>query len=271
MSAVWTEHCVKPPAALRELDVRVRVFERVAGGAYARTEPASHRAVLIFGRNGAWRTRTTTNQAQTMSAFGAGSTTQPVKVESSCVDGCVEISMPPWIAMRLMPEWSQLGGAPVPVQEVLSSGAELAAIASEAPDLKCAGERIARSISGTLARVESVAIRPDIEWAWRKIARLSGDVRVQLLADDVGLSERQFTAQFQKETGFAPKMAARILRFHAALKRLKESSASLSEIAYACGYSDQSHMNRDFAAFSGSAPGALRKRAETVRVIGSRD
>jgi AraC-like DNA-binding protein len=53
-----------------------------------------------------------------------------------------------------------------------------------------------------------------------------------------------------------PKGFARLLRFEHAVDLLR-SGASLAEAAYAAGYSDQPHMNRDFRDFLGAPPSEL--------------
>jgi AraC-like DNA-binding protein len=89
------------------------------------------------------------------------------------------------------------------------------------------------------------------------------DVRVAEVATIVGLSQRRFIEVFEREIGLTPKLYARIQRFH----RVKQHIAALGKppswvtLALACGYFDQSHMIRDFVAFSGMSPtGYLRSR-----------
>ena len=80
-----------------------------------------------------------------------------------------------------------------------------------------------------------------------------GLVDVGNLARDYFLSNRQFERKFKEFAGFSPKMYSRIIRFQAALKEFG-SKKSLTEIAYDCGYYDQSHFINDFREFSGYNP-----------------
>ncbi len=82
-----------------------------------------------------------------------------------------------------------------------------------------------------------------------------GIVSVQDLADEAGLSLRQFQRRFQALTGLNPKHYARICRIGQAVHRKElEPGASWTELALECGYADQSHFIRDFKALTGSLP-----------------
>jgi len=82
-----------------------------------------------------------------------------------------------------------------------------------------------------------------------------GLVDVGSLAREYFLSNRQFERKFKEFAGFSPKMYARIIRFQAALKEFG-SNKSLTQIAYDCGYYDQSHFINEFKEFSGYSPKA---------------
>jgi AraC-like DNA-binding protein len=68
------------------------------------------------------------------------------------------------------------------------------------------------------------------------------------------ISTRQLERKFKTITGFAPKSFARISRFQHALHSYGSSYKNLTEIAYECGYYDQSHFIHDFKKFSGYEP-----------------
>jgi transcriptional regulator GlxA family with amidase domain len=101
-------------------------------------------------------------------------------------------------------------------------------------------------------------INPEIRWAWGQLRRSGGQVPIAALAGEIGWSGRYFGRRFWEETGIRPKAAARRLRFDRARRIVQETSVPLVDAALASGYSDQSHMTREFAELAGCAPAALR-------------
>jgi transcriptional regulator GlxA family with amidase domain len=80
-----------------------------------------------------------------------------------------------------------------------------------------------------------------------------------MLARAIGWSERHLIKQFRVYFGVRPKAAARRLRFSYAFDMLStHPTGDLSTIAAQAGFSDQSHMTREFQTFSGVSPGVLR-------------
>lgn len=85
------------------------------------------------------------------------------------------------------------------------------------------------------------------------IIQTKGMLNVAELASRNFLSTRQFERHFKTMSGFSPKLFSRIVRFQSALYENK-AHKSLTEIAYDCGYYDQSHFIHDFRTFSGHHP-----------------
>jgi AraC-like DNA-binding protein len=77
---------------------------------------------------------------------------------------------------------------------------------------------------------------------------------VKQLSERYCLSARQFERKFKQLSGFTPKMYSRIIRFQAATQFYGKDLRALSDIAYDCGYYDQSHFIHDFKEFSGYHP-----------------
>lgn len=100
--------------------------------------------------------------------------------------------------------------------------------------------------------------------AWRTISGNGGQVRIDRLAEQLDLSRKHLNALFRQQIGATPKTFARLVRFSNAVKALRSdrfaNQGSLADLALHCGYSDQSHFNRDFSAFSGETPRALIER-----------
>lgn len=96
--------------------------------------------------------------------------------------------------------------------------------------------------------------RPEVVESWRQIARSHGGLPVSLVADEVGWSRRHLNEQFRAEFGIGPKEAARVIRFDRARRAISAGKSTLAEVAADCGYTDQSHLNRDFRLLTGTNP-----------------
>lgn len=94
-----------------------------------------------------------------------------------------------------------------------------------------------------------------VAYTIQRVIHASGDVNIDALADDNFLSRRQFERKFKVHAGFSPRLFSRIVRFQSSLEEYGQRNKSLTEIAYGCGYFDQSHFIHDFREFSGYHPG----------------
>ncbi|MBA3351637.1 MAG: helix-turn-helix transcriptional regulator [Blastocatellia bacterium] len=95
---------------------------------------------------------------------------------------------------------------------------------------------------------------PPLYRAIDSVIRADGGVKVSALARDHDLSTRQFERKFKEFAGLSPKLYSRVVRFQAATQHKLGGFRDLTEIAYACGYYDQSHFINDFRQFSGYTP-----------------
>ncbi len=69
-----------------------------------------------------------------------------------------------------------------------------------------------------------------------------------------GKSIRQLQRDFIQAVGISVKLYAQIIRFHFASKELLKGHHNLAGLAASLGYTDQSHMNRDFRRFTELSP-----------------
>lgn len=99
-------------------------------------------------------------------------------------------------------------------------------------------------------------------------ARSGGSLAASAL--QLGFSERQLHRICLSAFGYGYATLARVTRFQSAVGRLT-SGMSLAAVAAACGYSDQSHMTRDFQALGGASPHTLRARRLTAEAKGVRN
>lgn len=100
---------------------------------------------------------------------------------------------------------------------------------------------------------------PAVDWAWRQLRATHGRVAVGELAGEIGWSRRHFAARFRHQIGLPPKAVARVIRFDHAVDLLTDDDrmSSISDVAATCGYTDHSHLVRDFHDLAGCTPTAL--------------
>jgi AraC family transcriptional regulator len=90
-------------------------------------------------------------------------------------------------------------------------------------------------------------------------ANLAGDVPLAEMAAACGLSVSHFSRAFRKSTGLPPHTWLLQARVEHAMTLLRQRDKSLSEIALACGFVDQSHFTRVFVQRVGLTPGSWRR------------
>ena len=105
-----------------------------------------------------------------------------------------------------------------------------------------------------IAEIARTAPAPDaaIAEAARRLADPA--TRVETLADDIGLSERQLRRRCHVAAGYGPKTLQRVLRFR---RFLASADGDLARAALDAGYADQSHLTRECTRLAGQPPAAL--------------
>lgn len=87
----------------------------------------------------------------------------------------------------------------------------------------------------------------------------SGPLKVDELADMVGLSTYQYEQRMQKIFSLTAGQFIQKTRIEAALWQLKETTHPVSHIALDCGYADQSAFSRQFKKITGLTPAKYRQ------------
>jgi AraC-like DNA-binding protein len=98
----------------------------------------------------------------------------------------------------------------------------------------------------------------------KALAQFQAGASVAAAVRQGGVSHRRFIELFRQSVGLAPKTYLRVQRFQRTLPALR-AGPSLAAVAVDLGYSDQSHFNREFLAFSGVTPLAYRERSGAER------
>jgi len=83
-----------------------------------------------------------------------------------------------------------------------------------------------------------------------------GDFSVKQLVQHTGYTERHLERKFNECIGLNPKKFGNVIRLHHFLKLLKNKSdtTNLTAICYDAGFSDQSHLIKDFRKHTGISP-----------------
>jgi len=125
-----------------------------------------------------------------------------------------------------------------------------------------ASERMA-VISDYLTKKTYVNKVDPIKYFVDQVIGHNGSVDIPSMQQASGLSVKQFERRFKAIAGFPPKYFARIARFQAVKDKYAFSqSSSMTSLAYACNYYDQSHFNREFKEFSGVQPLQYFKKSD---------
>lgn len=115
---------------------------------------------------------------------------------------------------------------------------------------------------GHLAACGNRKVETAVEMMERHIAT---PYPVRELAAKVGCSERELCRLFKKHGNTSPSETWRNIRMAHGHWLLLNSSRSITQISYECGFADSAHFNRWFKAIYKESPDAYRRRRQTLQ------
>lgn len=125
------------------------------------------------------------------------------------------------------------------------------------------GHHVASKYGGMQSKERSIlgGLSPYQERRAKELLRenLCGEMPLAAVASECGLSLAQFSRAFRKAVGVPPHQWVIRQRITLAKTLLRNGRTPLSEVAMACGFSDQSHFTRDFSTAVGISPGLWRR------------
>jgi len=186
-------------------------------------------------------------------SFVAGLWDRPVSTGHFGEQAGYQLYLDPLGARRLLGvPIAELANRLVRLEDLLGPFAgELTEQLAEAPNASARHAIAQRLLAPRLSSVE--ADSPHVRHVLGRLSSSHGAARVGTLAAEVGWSRRHLSARFRSELGLAPKTVARLARVEHAT-RLLRAGRPLADVAYAAGYADQPHFNRDFREFVGCSP-----------------
>jgi AraC-like DNA-binding protein len=115
-------------------------------------------------------------------------------------------------------------------------------------------------------RVGSIrAIDSAVRGAIQALAESRGATAIASVAEVHGVSPRTLTRRFTARVGMPPKVFARICRFRYALHQFEAKPGQrMTTQAARAGYSDESHLFREFRVLTGLAPREVARRLSLV-------
>lgn len=88
----------------------------------------------------------------------------------------------------------------------------------------------------------------------------NADLSVDVLAERVRMSARNFSRVYKEKTGRTPGKAVELFRVEAARRMLEQSERNLEQIAKQCGFGDEDRMRACFRRNLGMTPSEYRNR-----------
>jgi AraC-like DNA-binding protein len=168
------------------------------------------------------------------------------------------------VGLRLRPE-AGARALGVPAQEVVDRHVRLDQLwrrqeVSDASERlleqRTATARVAAAQSLLASRADDIGSRDSI--VEHAVSLVTAAERVDRVARELSISERQLRRRFLASVGYSPKTFQRILRFQKLLAIARaHPSTRLDHVALLAGYADQAHMTREVGQFAGVTPSAL--------------
>ncbi len=123
-------------------------------------------------------------------------------------------------------------------------------------------DRIALAEKYFMGRLGFARENAVLEQAMGCILRHRGSIRIKELSYDTGVCERRLQRIFDEYIGISPKKTAELVRYQYLWNELVYGrDPEIQDLVYRFGYTDQSHLLRDFKRFHAMTPAQARRRA----------
>ena len=256
--AQWAVARRPPTPALRPyLVAGAEGWEKTRGRPTSLREVPFPGVPLILNLEAPWEIVGPDGRRELHASFVAGLHAGPSVVHSASTWRCIELRLTPLGAHRVLGvPMHELANRTVALDDLLPDADELTTQLQEAASWSARFDLVETHLLRRLA--DAPAPPPGVVWSWQQLRRSGGRVSIGALAAELGWSHRRLIARFREHIGLAPKTVARVLRFDRAVGALRSPGpAGIAEVAFACGYFDQAHLNREFRELAGTTPAAF--------------
>jgi len=188
-----------------------------------------------------------------------GAMTEAVIVEVRPGDRCLGVRFEAGMAASYLDaSAAEVRDGDAPLDDVtFARRFRLAERVAEAPNDAARRRLIAEFLLTPRARVR--APDPRLRRAVRFLREHTGSAAVRALTAELGLSERQLERLFTAHVGLGPKAFARVARLERAVTLMGGAVRGQAELAALAGYSDESHLIREFRALALASPAELAR------------
>ena len=95
------------------------------------------------------------------------------------------------------------------------------------------------------------------------MSEANGALPVSAVAKAAHTTVRTLERKFRQSSGYTVKDVSGLMRFEKARNQLwRDPDTNLAGLAHELGYTDQSHLSREFKRYSGTTPGAFARKAK---------
>ena len=104
------------------------------------------------------------------------------------------------------------------------------------------------------------------------MSKANGTIPVSLVAEAAHATVRTLERRFKQSSGYSVKDVSGLMRFEQVRNQLWfNPDSNLAGIAHELGYTDQSHLSREFKRYSGTTPAAFARKAKKDKPLVSKD
>lgn len=108
-----------------------------------------------------------------------------------------------------------------------------------------------------------IAIDPALFKAGTILRNTGGQISVSQAAEAAHLTVRTLERKFKRSSGYTVKDISSLMRFEQVRNHLwLNPETNLAGLAHELGYTDQSHLSREFKRYSGTTPAAFARKAQ---------